>query len=120
MQNQSARCIGTFRSGTTTLGSDTVSRDQSFSAKRAMVVQKVEQNRIPKVGVMDSSQRTSLRVASLGNLRTQFATRNGHDVKSALLRTRNAGAVAPKKKNAAKGSANSTISYGGHHGYRNL
>jgi alpha-tubulin suppressor-like RCC1 family protein len=114
----SARCIGTFRSGTTTLASNTVSRDQSFSAKRAMVVQKVEQNRIPKVGVMDSSQRTSLRVASLGNLRTQFATRNGNDVKSALLRTRNAGSVAPKKKNAAKGSANSTISYGGHAGSR--
>jgi hypothetical protein len=93
------------------LGSDTVSRDQSFSAKRAMVVQKVEQNRIPKVGVMDSSQRTSLRVASLGNLRTQFATRNGNDVKSALLRTRNAGSVAPKKKNA-KGYVNPTISYG--------
>ena len=96
----SARCIGTFRAGTTTLGSDTVSRDQRFAAGRAMVTQKVEQNRIPKVGIMDSSQRTSLRVASLGNLRTQFATRNGNDVKQALLRTRNAGAVAPKKKNA--------------------
>ena len=94
------RSIGTFRAGTTTLGSDAVSRDQHFAAGRAMVTQKVEQNRIPKVGVMDSSQRTSLRVASLGNLRTQFATRNGNDVKSALLRTRNAGAVAPKKKNA--------------------
>ena len=96
----SSRSIGTFRAGTTTLGSDTVSRDQRFAAGRSMVVQKVEQNRIPKVGVLDSSQRTSLRVASLGNLRTQFATRNGNDVKSALLRTRNAGAVAPKKKNA--------------------
>ncbi len=102
------RSIGTFRAGTTTLASDTVSRDQHFAAGRAMVIQKVEQNRIPKVGVMDSSQRTSLRVASLGNLRTQFATRNGNDVKSALIRTRNAGAVAPKKKNA-KGSANSTF-----------
>ncbi len=96
----SSRSIGTFRAGTTTLGSDTVSRDQRFAAGRSMVVQKVEQNRIPKVGVLDSSQRTSLRVASLGNLRTQFATRNGNDVKQALLRTRNAGAVAPKKKNA--------------------
>ena len=95
----SSRSIGTFRAGTTTLGSATVSRDQHFAAGRAMVVQKVEQNRIPKVGVLDSSQRTSLRVASLGNLRTQFATRNGNDVKSALIRTRNAGAVAPKKKN---------------------
>jgi len=76
-----------------------------------MVTQKVEQNRIPKVGVMDSSQRTSLRVASLGNLRTQFATRYGNDVKQALLLTRNAGAVSQKKKNAAKGSANSTIPF---------
>jgi hypothetical protein len=68
-----------------------------------MVTQKVKQSRIPKVGVMDSSQRTSLRVASLGNLRTQCATRNGNDVKSALIRRRNAGAVASKKKNT-KGS----------------
>jgi len=109
MQSHSARCIGTFRAGTTTLGSDTASRDQSFSAKRSMVIQKVEQNRISKVGVMDSSQRTSLRVASLGNLRTQFATRNGNDVKHALIRTRNSGAVAPKKKNA--NAYVSTISY---------
>jgi len=109
-----ARSIGMFRSGTTTLASATVSRDQSFSAKRAMVVQKVEQNRIAKVGVMDSSQRTSLRVASLGNLRTQFATRNGNDVKQALIRTRNAGSVAPKKKGASTGSTNSTIPYGGY------
>jgi len=71
---------------------------RSIGTFRAMVTQKVKQSRIPKVGVMDSSQRTSLRVASLGNLRTQFATRNGNDVKSALIRTRNAGAVAPKRR----------------------
>lgn len=110
------RCIGMFRSGTTTLGSNTVSRDQQFSAQRSMVVQQVKQNSIAKVGVMASSQRTLLQVSSLGNLRTQFATRNGNDVKSALLRTRNAGAVAPKKKGASKISTNSTIPYGGHSG----
>ena len=114
----SARCIGIFKAGTTTLGSDTVSRDQSFSLKRSMVTQKVEQNRLPKVGVMDSSQRTSLKVSSLGNLRTQFATRNGNDVKNALIRTRNSGSVSPKKKGGAHGSSNSTIPYGGHSGSR--
>jgi hypothetical protein len=112
------RCIGIFRSGTTTLASNTVSHDQNFSLKRNMVLQKVEQNKKPKVGVMDSSQRTSLKVSSLGNLRTQFATRNGNDVKNALIRTRNGGSVSPKKKGAARGSSNSTISYGGHSGSR--
>jgi hypothetical protein len=112
------RCIGIFRAGTTTLGSNTGSRDQQFAAKRMMVVQKAKQNSIAKVGVMNSSQRTLLQVSSLGNLRTQFATRNGNDVKSALSRTRNSGAVAPKKKSTSKISTNSTIPYGGHSGSR--
>ena len=103
------RSIGVFRSGTTTLGSLTASHDSSFSAKRAMVVQKTEQNRIPKVGIMQSSQRTALRVSSLANLRTQFATQNKIDVKNALSRVRNSGCVAPKKKGASKTSAVSTI-----------
>ena len=94
------RSIGLFRSGTTTLGSNTVSHDSFFASKRSMAIQKTEQNRLPKVGVLDSSQRTSLRVSSLANLRTQFATRNTNDVKSALVRVRNYGSVAPKKKGA--------------------
>jgi len=96
------RSIGVHREGTTTLGSDTVSRDNFFSLKRTMVIQRVEQNRIPKVGSMDSSQRTALRVASFSNLRTQFSTVNYNDVKNAKRRTRNAGAVSPAKKGAIR------------------
>lgn len=94
------RCIGVFKSGTTTLGSNTVSRDSCFASNRALALAKTEQNRLPKVGVMSSSQRTSLRVSSFSNLRTQFATDNKNDVKRALTRVRNCGTVAPKKKGA--------------------
>jgi hypothetical protein len=94
------RCIGVFRQGTTTLGSGTVSRDSFFASKRAMSLAKTEQNRLPKVGVMSSSQRTSLRVSSFSNLRTQYATDNKNDVKRALTRVRNSGTVSPKKKGA--------------------
>lgn len=94
------RSIGVFRAGRTTLGSDTVSHDSFFSMRRAMVIQKIEQNRISKVGILASSQRTALRVSSMANLRTQFATQNKMDVKNALTRVRNCGSVAPKKKSA--------------------
>jgi hypothetical protein len=94
------RSIGMFQACTTTLGSNTACRDSSFSSERAMTVAKAEQNRIPKCGVMDSSQRTALRISSLANRRTQYATINKNDVVSALTRTRNLGCVAPKKKGA--------------------
>ena len=113
-----ARSVGVHREGTTTLGSDTVSRDNFFSMKRLMAVQRVEQNRIPKVGSMDSSQRTALKVSSFANLRTQFATVNYNDVKDAKRRTRNAGSVPPAKKGANRSQAISSISYGGSAGNR--
>lgn len=115
-----ARSIGVHRDQSrTTLGSDTVSRDNFFSMKRSMAVQKVEQNRLPKVGSMDSSQRTALKVSSFANLRTQFTTVNYNDVKDAKRRTRNAGSVPPAKKGAARlQSTASTISYGGSAGNR--
>jgi hypothetical protein len=94
------RSIGMFRAGTTTLGSDTACRDSSFSSGRAMTVEKAEQNRIKKSWVMDSSQRTSLRISSLSNTRTQYATMNKNDVVKARTRVRNLGCVAPKKKGA--------------------
>ena len=86
----------------TTLDSNTAARDSSFTNKRRMVFSKAEQNKKPKVGVMDSSQRTSLQTSSFANLRTQYATMNPNDVKSALRRTRNYGSVAPAKKGAIK------------------
>lgn len=94
------RSIGMFQAGTTTLGSNTVSRDSFFSLKRQMVNEKTEQNRIQKCRVMDSSQRTALRTSSIANRRTQFATVNKMDVVRALTRTRNLGCIAPKKKGA--------------------
>ena len=112
------RSVGVHREGSTTLGSDTVSRDNFFSLKRTMAVQRAEQNRIPKVGSLDSSQRTALRVASFSNLRTQFATVNYNDVKNAKRRTRNAGSVPPAKKGANRQCAVSTIAYGGNSGNR--
>jgi len=114
----SQRSVGVHREGATTLGSDTVSRDNFFSMKRMMAVQKVEQNRLPKVGSMDSSQRTALKVSSFANLRTQFATVNYNDVKDAKRRTRNAGSVAPAKKGGNRSQAISSISYGGSAGNR--
>ena len=112
------RSIGVHREGATTLGSDTVSRDNFFSMKRSMAVQQVEQNRIPKVGIMSSSQRTALKVGPFANLRTQFATVNYNDVKDAKRRTRNAGSVPPAKKGANRTQAISSISYGGSAGNR--
>jgi hypothetical protein len=86
----------------TTLASNTASHDSFFALKRAMNVSKTEQNQLPKVGVMSSSQRTGLQVASFANRRTQFQKGNGNDVKSALAKVRGGGCVAPKKKGAPK------------------
>jgi len=113
-----ARCIGIHRpQGQTTLGSDTVSRDNFFSYKRSMCFQKAQQNRIPKVGSIDSSQRTSLLLSSFGNLRTQFAKVNYNDSRDARRRVRNSGSVAPPKKGANRLQSTSTKHpYGGSSG----
>jgi hypothetical protein len=99
------RCIGIFKACSTTLGSNTACRDSSFSSNRAMTVAKAEQNRKQKSWVMDSSQRTSLRISSLANRRTQYSTMNKNDVVTALTRVRNLGCVSPKKKGASKTAA---------------
>jgi len=97
------RTIGTMRSApATTLASNTASHDAFFASKRSMTVSKTEQNQLPKVGVMSSSQRTALRISSFSNLRTQFATQNKNDVKCALAKVRSGGCVSPKKKGAYK------------------
>jgi hypothetical protein len=95
------RSIGTMRSApATTLASNTASHDSFFALKRAMTNAKTEQNQLPKVGVMSSSQRTGLQVASFANRRTRFQKGNGNDVKCALAKVRGGGCVAPKKKGA--------------------
>ena len=85
-----------------TVGSNTASRDNSFSLNRAMVFSKAEQNKKPKVGVLDSSQRTALQISSFSNLRTQYATMNKNDVNSAIRRTRNYGYIVPPKVGAVR------------------
>jgi hypothetical protein len=86
----------------TTFASNTASHDAFFALKRSMVVAKAEQNQVPKVGVLSSSQRTSLQVSSFANLRTRFQKENRNDVKCALAKVRSGGCVAPKKKGARK------------------
>ena len=88
--------------GSPTLASNTASQGASFAMKRNMVVAKTEQNRIGKVGVLSSSQRTGLQVASFANRRTRFQKENKNDVKNALAKVRSGGCVAPKKKGAVK------------------
>ena len=95
------RSIGTMRSApATTFASETASHDSFFALKRSMTTAKAEQNRLPKVGVLSSSQRTDLKVSSFANRRTQFATKNSNDVKCALTKVRGGGCVPPKKKGA--------------------
>ena len=88
--------------GSATLASNTASQGASFAMKRNMSVAKAEQNQLPKVGVLSSSQRTGLQVSSFANRRTRFQTQNKNDVKSALTKVRSGGCVAPKKKGAIK------------------
>jgi hypothetical protein len=83
-----------------TFASNTASHDSFFALKRTMAVAKTEQNRLPKVGVMSSSQRTGLQVSSFANRRTQFQKQNVNDVKCALAKVRGGGCVSPKKKGA--------------------
>ena len=83
--------------GSPTLASNTASQGASFAMRRNMTVAKTEQNRIGKVGVLTSSQRTGLQVSSFANRRTQFQKENRNDVKSALAKVRSGGCVPPKK-----------------------
>jgi hypothetical protein len=53
------------------------------------------------VGNLDSSQRTSIISSGLSRStieRTDYAVKDGNDVKAALSRVRNKGCVPPKKK----------------------
>ena len=79
------RSIGMFRSGTTTLGSDTIDRTSVRSIKRVLVKERTEQNMYAKVGVLDSSHRTALNNPSGDYTRTHIATMNKNDVKHSIL-----------------------------------
>jgi hypothetical protein len=102
------RSIGVHRESITTLASDTNSHNQDFSLQREKARQHVRENmikqdKIKKVGILDSSQRTSIISSDLSRPtieRTDYALKNGNVVKAALSRVRNKGCVPPKKKNS--------------------
>ena len=102
------RSIGVFRStATPTLASDTVAHNTTFINQRMMARQNVQANEKPKVGTLDSSQRTSIRASSASanqTIITPHASGNKNTVNAALNRVRNAGAVPPKKKAQNKNS----------------
>ena len=87
--------------------SDTNSHDQFFAAQREKARQHVVENMIKhnkckKVGILDSSQRTSIISAGLNKStieRTAYSIGDKNDVVSALNRVRNSGCIPPKKKN---------------------
>jgi hypothetical protein len=100
------RSIGVHRESITTLASDTNSHNQDFALQREKARQHVRENmikrdKIKKVGNLDSSQRTSIISSGLSRStieRTDYAVKDGNDVKAALSRVRNKGCVPPKKK----------------------
>jgi hypothetical protein len=100
------RSIGVFSaSGPLTFASQT-SAHNGFYAMNRSLARNVSPT-LPKVGVMQSSQRTQLRSIqpSAGMLgRTDFGGAQTTVVNDALRRVRNAGSCAPKKKGAIKRS----------------
>ncbi len=101
------RSIGVHRTDITTLNSPTNSHDQNFAVQREKARQHVRENmikhnKVKKVGILDSSQRTSIISSGLSKStieRTDFSSEDRNDVKSALNRVRNSGCIPPKKKN---------------------
>ena len=95
------RSIGVFRaSSNPSLNSWTVAHDGTFANQRSMARQQVEKNQKPKVGVLESSQVTSLRSATASGKniqRTDYSNPDINVVKSALNRVRNQSCVPPKK-----------------------
>jgi len=91
--------MGVFRASAQALASQT-SAHNGFYAMNRLLARNLATTRLPKVGVMQSSQRTQLRSVRLG--RTDFGGAQTTVVNDALRRARNAGACAPKKKGASK------------------
>ena len=105
------RSIGVHRESITTLSSDTNAHNQDFALQREKARQHVrtnmiKQDKVKKVGILDSSQRTSIISSDLSTKtydRNAYALQGKNDVKAALSRVRNSGCVPPKKKNAIVG-----------------
>ena len=92
------RSIGVHRESITSLASDTNSHNQDFAVQREKARQHVRENmikqdKVKKVGHLDSSQRTSIISSDLSKPtieRTAFALKDGNDVKAALSKKKNA------------------------------
>ena len=100
------RSIGVFRGAShQTLSSQTSSHD-GFTAMNRLLARNISGSRLPKTGVMQSSQRTQLRsirpLESNGYARTNFGGAQNTVVHNALSRVRGGGCVAPKKKGAKR------------------
>jgi len=100
------RSIGVTRSsGPQAFASQTSAHNGFYAMNRALSRNVAPAARLPKVGVMQSSQRTQLRSVqpAAGILgRTDFGGAQTTVVNDALRRARNAGSCAPKKKGAIK------------------
>ena len=98
--------IGLFRAANyqPQLASDTVLHNGYVSNQRHSARQHAELNKKPKVGSLDSSQRTYLRGVSTTinhpGMSTPHTKGNVNTVNSALRRVRSAGTVPPPKKSA--------------------
>lgn len=98
------RSIGVFSAaGPQTFASQTSSHDGFYAMNRNLSRNLAQGARLPKVGVMQSSQRTQLRSVQPAQgilARTDFGGAQSNVVNDALRRVRSSGACAPKKKGA--------------------
>ena len=87
--------------------SSTFLRSGDTSILRQSAIERVEFNKKPKVGCLDSSQRTYISAVSnltnkKGNLIQPHTKKNVNTVNNALHRVRNAGCVPPLKCSAQR------------------
>ena len=93
------RSIGVFRSSATSTFASQTNAHNGFYAMNRMLTRHVSSPSLPKVGVMQSSQRTQLRsMQPLGIIDLGGAQKTV--VNDAIRRVRNDGTCAPKKKGA--------------------
>jgi len=97
--------FGMFRaSSQPQLASNTILHNGVVSNQRHAAREHVERNQKPKVGSLDSSQRTYIRATSTTihhpGMSTPHSKGDVNTVNSALRRVRSAGSVPPPKKSA--------------------
>ena len=95
------RSVGVFRSSANSTLASQTNAHNGFYAMNRMLSRNVLAPTLPKVGVMQSSQRTQLRSMQPLGLMDLGGAQNTV-VNDALRRVRNAGTCAPKKKGAKR------------------